>query len=65
MKYVVRRLIAGVVLIPVVAVVYTALYAYLVLIGGEPTSSISEVFATGLGIGVAFALALQFVNKFL
>lgn len=59
MKYVMRRLLAGVILTPIVALAYSALYAYLVLIGGEPTSSPSEVFATGIGIGVVCALALQ------
>jgi hypothetical protein len=65
MKFVIRRLVAGVVLIPIVALAYTALYAYLILIGGEPNASIQEVFANGLVFGVVIATALQFVNKFL
>lgn len=63
MKYVIRRLIAGVVLIPLVAVAYTALYAYLILIGGEPTSTIQEVFYNGLGMGVIVGLLFQFLHK--
>jgi hypothetical protein len=60
MKYVVRRFVFGLILIPVVAVAYTAFYALLVLAGGIPTSTIQEVFALGLEIGLAVALLMQF-----
>lgn len=59
MKFVIRRLIAGVILTPMVALAYTAIYAYLVLIGGTPTSSVGEVITTGLVIGLVLATLLQ------
>jgi hypothetical protein len=60
MKYVMRRLMVSPLLTALVAVAYTALYAYLVLIGGEPTSSIGDVFATGLWIGALVSLVFIF-----
>lgn len=60
MKYVIRRFVFGIVLAPIVALAYTALYAYLVLIGGNPNSSLVEVLTTGLVIGLGIALLVQF-----
>lgn len=65
MKFVIRRAVAGVILIPLMAVAYTLLYATLVILGGEPTSSIQQVFATGIGIGVIAGVAFQFLHKFI
>lgn len=56
MKYVFRRLLAGVVIAPLVAVVYLVGYALLVGAGAEPTSNASEVWTNGLVLGVMVSL---------
>lgn len=60
MKYVMRRLLLAPIVTPLVALAYTALYAYLILIGGEPQSSVSEVFSNGLVMGVIGSIVLAF-----
>lgn len=60
MKYVIRRLIAGVVVVPVVAGTYLALYAFLVMAGADPGMSFTEVFNTGITIGITSAVFLTF-----
>lgn len=60
MKYAIRRLLLAPVVTPAVALAYTALYAYLILIGGEPSSSVSEVFANGLVMGAIASVVLAF-----
>jgi hypothetical protein len=64
MKYVVRRIVAGVIAIPVVAGTYTALYLFLLLAGGEPNATIDSVFSTGVVIGITLALMLVFYPQF-
>jgi len=60
MKFVIRRLIAGVIAIPVVAGTYTAFYLFLILAGGEPTMTLTETFNTGVNIAITLAIALVF-----
>lgn len=61
MKFVIRRVIASVVIVPVVAFAFVALYAYLVLAGGTATSRVSDLWAFGLWIGGV--VAVVFVVK--
>lgn len=68
MKFVIRRAVASVVLTPLVACGWVLFYALLVGAGAEPTSTIGEVFITGLWLGgivsVMFvADAWKLVNK--
>jgi hypothetical protein len=63
MKYVIRRLVAGLLIAPTVAVAYVCLYAFLILIGGEPTSGIVDTFNNGLWMGGVVAIGLQFIHK--
>jgi uncharacterized membrane protein YccC len=60
MKYAIRRLIAGVIAIPVIAGTYTAFYLFLILAGAEPTMTLEETFGTGINIAIALAVALVF-----
>lgn len=60
MKFVIRRLIASVIAIPVIAGTYTALYTFLVLAGADPGMSFTDVFSTGINIGITLAVALMF-----
>ncbi len=60
MKYAIRRLIAGVIAIPVVAGTYTAFYLFLILAGGEPTMTLTETFNTGVNIAISLAISLAF-----
>lgn len=60
MKFLIRRLIAGVFAIPVVAGTYTAFYLFLILAGGEPSMSLTETFSTGINIAITLAIALVF-----
>ena len=58
MKFMFRRLLLGVVIVPLVALAYFVLYALLVgvSIGGLPTTTPSEVWANGLMFGVVATL---------
>jgi hypothetical protein len=56
MKYAFRRLLAGVVITPLVAIAYLVGYALLVGAGAEPTSNASEVWTNGLVLGVMVSL---------
>ncbi len=60
MKYVFRRSVLGVVLVPLVAVAWFVFYATLVGLGADPTASPSQVFNDGLLFG--FAIQLWFVG---
>lgn len=61
MKFVIRRVIASVVIVPVVAFAYVALYAYLVLAGGYATSRFADLWFTGFWLGGI--VAVLFVVK--
>jgi hypothetical protein len=68
MKFYIRRAVAGIIAVPVVAGLYTLAYLWLVIAGAEPTVSSEEVFTNGLWIGGLVAVMLTFspqVSKFL
>jgi len=62
--FAVRRLLAGIVIIPIVAVAYFVLIALLVVMGSEPTATAEETLNFGLVVGVAvhlmFSLSVLF-----
>jgi hypothetical protein len=60
MKFAIRRLIAGVIAIPVVAGTYTAFYLFVILLGGDPSMNLTETFSTGINIAITLAIALVF-----
>ena len=59
-KYVIRRAVLGIVITPLVALVWLIGIATLIALGAEPTTSATQVWITGLWLGgigsVAFAL---------
>ena len=68
MKFVIRRLLVGVLALPVVAGLYLFGYLALIALGAEPTASLGEAWGNGLLVGsvsaVAFAFATQ-LDKFI
>ena len=67
MKYVVRRAIASVVIIPAIAGMYLVAYALLLGMAIEPTARLAEVWNTGLVLGAissfVFILTAPMVGK--
>ena len=59
-KFYIRRAVLGIIIIPVVAGLYTFAYLWLILAGAEPTVSSEEVFNNGLWLGVLVAVMLTF-----
>jgi hypothetical protein len=55
-KYVFRRLLAGIVITPLVALTYLVIYIGLVVMGAGQTSSVSEVWSNGLVFGLMVSL---------
>ena len=64
MKYAIRRAIVGVISIPLVAGAYTFFYLTLLLMGAEPTSSLSDTYANGINIAIVIAIILTFFPQF-
>ena len=64
-KYVIRRLMVGVVITPLVALVWLVGIAVLIGLGAEPTASASQVWTDGLWLGgvVSVWFALDAWNK--
>jgi hypothetical protein len=56
MKFVIRRAVAGVVITPLVAGLWFALVVDFILLGGVPNATPTEVWNTGLGMGVIVSL---------
>ena len=56
MKYAVRRLVAGIVIVPAVASAYFVMVALLIGAGAGANASPSEVWVSGLSAGVAVTL---------
>lgn len=56
MKFVFRRLLLGVVIVPLIASGYFVVYALLIGGGAEPTATPSEVWNNGLMFGVVSTL---------
>lgn len=68
MKFYIRRAVAGVLAIPVIAGLYTVGWLWLAILGAEPQISSREVFNNGLSLGVIVAVMFTFspqVSKFL
>lgn len=63
MKYYIRRAVAGLVSIPLVAGAWCFVYLAFVIAGGEPTQSIRDTFANGLTIGIIVAVMLTFAPQ--
>ena len=59
MKYEIRRLIASIVLAPLIATIYVLAYAVLVGLGATPTTDISGAWSNGWLI--AFAISVVFI----
>ena len=55
-KYVFRRLLAGIVITPLVAVAWCVVYVGLVAFGAGQVHTISEVWSNGLVIGLMASL---------
>jgi hypothetical protein len=64
MKYAIRRALLGIVSIPLVAGGYTFFYLSLLILGAEPTSSLTEVYGNGINIAIAIAIILTFYPQF-
>jgi hypothetical protein len=63
MKFVIRRAVAGLLLMPVVAGLYVAGYVVLGLLGAGMSISFDEVWANGLLIGSVCAIAFAFATQ--
>jgi len=63
MKFYIRRAVAGVVAVPVVAVAWVAFYFMLLVIGGEPNQTIADTFQNGLLIGWVVAVMFTFAPQ--
>lgn len=66
MKFYVRRAIAGLVIAPVVATIYTLAYVALVFAGGIPTTAFADLWAgNGLYLGTTLAVLFVFAPQFM
>lgn len=63
MKFVIRRAVAGLLLVPVVAGLYVAGYVALGLLGAGMALTPDEVWANGLLIGFVCAVAFAFATQ--
>jgi hypothetical protein len=59
-KFVIRRAVLGVVIVPAVAGIYFVGYAVLIGAGAGANAMPSEVWNNGLALGVGVTLALMF-----
>jgi len=55
-KYVIRRLVAGIIITPLVALVWLFGIALLIGAGAEPTATANQVWLDGLWLGVAVSV---------
>lgn len=63
MKFVVRRLVVGVLALPLVAGAYVFGYIGLVAMGAEMGASIEEIWSNGFLVGIVSALAFGFATQ--
>jgi hypothetical protein len=63
MKFVIRRAVAGLLLVPAVAGLYFVGYLALVLLGAGMPITLDEVWANGLLIGFVCAVAFAFATQ--
>ena len=61
MKFVIRRAVASIVIVPAVAFAFVSMYAFLVLAGGTATSRVADLWSFGLWLGGV--VAVVFVVK--
>jgi len=59
-KYIIRRAILGIVIVPATAGIYFVGYAGLVGAGATPTATAPEVWNNGLMLGIVATLVLMF-----
>lgn len=64
MKFYIRRAVAGILSIPFVAGAWVFLYLMLLVVGGEPTQSITDTFNNGVSIGIIVAVLFTFSPQF-
>ena len=60
MKFYIRRAVAGVIALPLVAGAWCFLYLALIAIGGEPTQTLTETYNNGLLVGSVVAVMFTF-----
>jgi hypothetical protein len=60
MKFVIRRAVAGLLLMPVIAGVYVAGYAVLIGLGAEATTNLSGAISNGVLFGWVFVIGFAF-----
>lgn len=63
MKFVIRRLLVGVLALPLVAGAYVFGYIGLIAVGAEIGASIEEIWHNGFLIGIVSALAFGFASQ--
>lgn len=63
MKYYIRRAIVGIIAVPIVAGAWVLVYAFLLLLGGEPNQSIADTFGNGLALGWILAVLFTFAPQ--
>lgn len=60
MKFYFRRALAGVIVVPMVALMYVVGVAVLIAFGATPTFSVDDAWATGLMLGIVTECVLLF-----
>lgn len=63
MKFIIRRAIAGLIAMPVVAGLYVLNYVLLALFGGGFSSTFGELWFTGFQIGFVVAVVFAFATQ--
>jgi hypothetical protein len=63
LKYIIRRLVLGALLTPVIAGIYWFGYAALVGLGATPTTTSSGAYQNGLEFGFAITIVFAFYEK--
>lgn len=64
MKFYIRRAVFGLVSIPFVAGAWCFVYLAMIMLGGEPSQSLTETYNNGLLIGSVVAIAFTFAPQF-
>ena len=60
MKFYIRRAVLGIVGIPFVAGAWVFVYLSFLLMGAEPSQTLTDTFANGITIGIIVAVMLTF-----
>jgi hypothetical protein len=64
MKFYIRRAVFGLVSIPFVAGAWCFVYLAMIMLGGEPSQSLTETYNNGLLIASTLAVAFTFAPQF-